>query len=343
MTTLAVGNGTRAAARSPANSAPAATDNQPGAHSGPSHELRHAFTAVRLSLRWLGVRKTLSGDQKQQAADPFGAEGQYLSAAKKLLDTKHPAYKAVTAVRGRAVSYWKGTSVPYPEPGLRLIRRSDIERFNQQMRQLREELNESVTALDRAYGELREHAKDRLGRLYDPGDYPASLAGLFAIEWDFPSVEPPSYLQQLNPELFEQERQRVAARFDEAVQLAEQAFTEEFGKLVNHLTERLEGDADGKPKIFRDSAVGNLHTFFDRFRQLNVHSNEQLDQLVEQAQQVVRGVAPNRLRTSEPLRQRVAKQLQQVQGSLEDLLVDRPRRRILRPGGSAASSAKEEP
>ncbi|MGB2822665.1 MAG: hypothetical protein WBF17_16895, partial [Phycisphaerae bacterium] len=66
---------------------------------------------MRVSFEWLGVRKTLRPDQKAQAADPFGAEGAYLSAAKKLLDTRHPAYKSVTAVKSRIVSYWKGMTL----------------------------------------------------------------------------------------------------------------------------------------------------------------------------------------------------------------------------------------
>jgi hypothetical protein len=42
---------------------------------------------------------------------------------------------------------------------------------------------------------------------------------------------------------------------DEAVRLAEEAFIAELAKLVSHLTERLAGQKDGKPRIFRDSAV----------------------------------------------------------------------------------------
>ena len=74
------------------------------------------MAAVRVSLSWLGTRKTLTADQKEIAADAFGAEGKFLSAGKKLLDTKHPAFRTVTGVRGRIVSYWKGMSLPYPEP-----------------------------------------------------------------------------------------------------------------------------------------------------------------------------------------------------------------------------------
>lgn len=295
-----------------------------------ARRLRTVMAAVRLSFTWLGVRKSLSSDQKAEAAESFGAEGNYLSAAKKLLDTKHPAFKAVTAVRGRALSLWKGLSLPYPEPGIRLIRQDDIGVFDVQMTTLRAELDEAVAQLDERYDELKSAARRRLGRLFNSADYPATLRGLFCIEHDFPSVEPPKYLRELSPELFRQEQARVAERFTEAVRLAEEAFTAEFSRVVSHLTERLTGTDDGKPKTFRDSAIENLGEFFQRFRTLNVSSNQQLDELVERAQQVVRGVAPQQLRENQPLRQQVATQLSAVQSVLDGLMVERPRRNLLR-------------
>jgi hypothetical protein len=65
----------------------------------PAQWLRETAAAVRVSFMWMGVRKTLTQEQKNQAAESFGAEGDFLSARKKLLDTKHTAYKAVTALR----------------------------------------------------------------------------------------------------------------------------------------------------------------------------------------------------------------------------------------------------
>ncbi|HCS50411.1 MAG TPA: hypothetical protein DIW81_02270, partial [Planctomycetaceae bacterium] len=73
-----------------------------------------------------------------------------------------------------------------------------------------------------------------------------------------------------------------------------------------------------------------LRQFFDRFRALNVRSNEQLDELVDRAQGIVRGVATQDLRESGYLRQQIVSQLTSVQSSLDGLLVDRPRRNILR-------------
>lgn len=305
---------------------------EPRIHNGtsPAQRLRSTMAAARVSVHWFGVRKSLTPQQNAQAAGTFGAEDRFLSAAKKLLDTGHPAFKAVTSIRNRLLCYWKGVSLPYPEPGVRLIRRDGVDEFVDRMQLFQEELGAAVAKLNDHYGDLRETAQQKLGHLYNPVDYPESLVGLFSVVFDFPSVSPPDYLRQLSPELYQRECERVQQRFNEAVQLAEEAFVGELSRLVSHLTERLAGQTDGKPKVFRDSAIENLSQFFDRFRELNVRSNEQLDSLVQDAQRVIRGVEPQTLRDNDGLRQHVALELSRVQSALDGMLVDRPRRNILR-------------
>ena len=295
-----------------------------------SSRLRATMMAARLSFQWFGITRTLSSDQKSQAAESFGAEGSFLNAGKRLLDTRHRRYRAVTAVKSRTQAYWRSVSLPFPEPGIRLIRQDSVDSFQQQMTRFQGQLREAVQSLEDQYLELKHSAQRRLGELYNESDYPASLLGLFDVTWDFPSVEPPQHLQQLSPELYEEECRRVSARFEDAVALAEQAFVEELSSLVGHLTERLSGHDDGKPKIFRDTAVGNLREFFERFQSLNVRSNDQLEDLVQQCQATVGGVQPQSLRDDQSLRRRVATELSAVQSVLDGLLVDRPRRRILR-------------
>jgi hypothetical protein len=297
-----------------------------------SERLRARMAAAKLSVTWLGTRKALNTEQRDQAAGSFGATGKFVSAGKKLLDTSHPAFKAVTAIRGQAVSYWKNISLPFPEPGIRLIKQSEIERFSTRISSLRSELRMAVEAMQDQYEELKSQARTRLGNLYNPDDYPASLVGLFDFDTEFPSVEPPDYMRTLSPELYAQECRRMQSRFEEAVQLAEQAFITELSRLVEHLAERLRGDSDGSPKIFRDSAVTNLTEFFDRFRRLNVRSNQELDELVSEAQQIMRGVNPQNLRDMPSLQRSVAEQMTEVQGRLDTMLIERPRRNILRRG-----------
>ena len=211
------------------------------------------------------------------------------------------------------------------------MRRDRVESFARKMESYRAELAEKVAELCEVYSELRENARLDLCDLFCEADYPADLSNLFAMSWDFPNITPPNYLQQLNPELYEQEQRRIAARFDEAVRMAEEHFTEELSKTVAHLVACCTStDADGKPRVFRDSAVGNLRDFFERFRSLNIHSSAELDRLVETAQDAIRGYGPQDLRNDAGARRSVAESLQEVSSALDAMMTTRPRRAVIR-------------
>jgi hypothetical protein len=232
-------------------------------------------------------------------------------------------------IRNQAVGTWRHLSLPYVEGGIRLMPRHLIPEFTRLLTGFREELADGVGELARVYPTLLASARQRLGRYFVESDYPSSVEGLFDLTWEFPQVEPPSFLLAIDSGLYAREARRVAERFDEAVRLAEGAFLEEFGRLVSHLAERLSDDATGK-KIFRDSSLENLREFFDRFRTLNLRGNDQLEELVRSAQALVAGVEPGDLRGSAGLRQRMSRDLTRVAAEAEGLMVSRPRRRILR-------------
>ncbi len=297
----------------------------------PAQRLRRTAAAARVHFTWWGVHKTLTAPQRQEVGLAYDADSRLLTAGKRLLDVRHPRFRALTALKGRVTQFWKGLSLPYVEPGVRLLRHSDVGAFDETMQGFRSDLRAAEAELAEEFPRLLDDARSRLGRLFDPADYPEEVRGLFDVAWDFPSVEPPPYLMRLHPEVYRAEQERVAARFEEAVRLAEEAFAAEFAALVGHLAERLAGAGPGgEPKVFRDSAVTNLTEFFERFRRLNLRSNEDLDAMVAQAQELVHGVTPQALRSSAGLRERVASDMAQVRAGLEGLMVAAPRRRIIR-------------
>ncbi len=293
-------------------------------------QLRTDTAAVRLRVRWPGNRKTLTTDQKRRAAGTFDADSRSVSASKKLLDTAHPAMRAASAVRSQATEHFRRSTLPYVEPGVRLLRREDVPTFEVVMTTLRSELADAVEQVSRHRDELIDSAQLRLGGLFDPADYAGDLASSFGLAWDYPNVDPPPYLYRLSRQLYEAEASRVRHRFDEAVRLAEEAFAEELAGLVSHLAERLSGE-DGERRIFRDSAVTNLTEFFERFAQLNIRSDAQLDELVERARSVVVGSEAQQLRDNDRLRTVVREGLTDVERSLDDYLTTRPRRSVMRP------------
>ena len=303
-----------------------------------AERLRTTMAACRVSFTWWGVQRTLTSEQKAQAAQAFDAEGQFLSAGKKLLDTKHAAFRAVTAIRTKATDYWKGLSLPFPEAGIRLIKLESVEEFDRQMADYKAELDDAVANLDRHFGELKQSAAQRLGSLFNAvglsGDAHRALRRLLRLPLGRAARLP----RPARPGLYEREQERVRARFEEAVRLAEQSFLDQFAAVITHLTERITGtNDDGTPKVFRDSAVQNLDEFFDRFRSLNVRSNQQLDDLVAQAQRAVRNVGAQDLRDSEATRNTVADQLSRVQASLDAMLPVATCSSTGRGGGSSAT------
>lgn len=292
--------------------------------------LQDETAAIRLHVKWLGIRKALSIEQKTLAANVFDADQSAVSATKILLDTTHPAFRMVSSIKTETVSLWRNRTLPYVEPGVRLIPRRDILDLESQLQDLCERLSLSVEALQDCFPEMVDQARQRLGDLFDPADYPSNLSDLFAISWDYPSMEVPSYLRRISPELYRAECDRMQARFREAVEVAELAFAEELRELVTHLADRLSGQSDGKPKVFRDSALINVLDFFEKFQRLNITSNESLEALVAQARDVLGGTTAAELRNGESLRIHVANELSRVEASLASHIADRPRRNILR-------------
>lgn len=293
-----------------------------------ANQLRTLTLACRVRHERLGVRKALTREQIRAAAETFDAEGAALTAAKKLFDTRDPSYRAVVNVRSRAGHYWKSMTTPFPEPGVRLIRKTLVGEFDQKMTGFRQELLAAAAALQAVYADLRQRAQQQLGTLFNPGDYPDRVDTEFDLAWDYPSIEPPAYLKDLHPQLYEQECERIRGRFEEAVRLTEEALASKFREMVSHLVERLKGDVDGKPKMFRDSAMQNLSAFFEDFRNLDLGSNSQLLALVDQAQQAIHGVTPDDLRGSTDTRTAVADQLSAVQQAMDELMIARPKRAI---------------
>ena len=175
---------------------------------------------------------------------------------------------------------------------------------------------------------MRENAQQQLGDLFDDGDYPSRIDDEFELEWDFPSIEPPAYLKELHPHLYEQECERIKGRFEEAVRLTEQAFLQKFHEMVAHLAEKLSGKNDGKPKVFRDSAVENLNSFFAEFRNLDMGSSVEMQALVDKAQKALGGVAIDDLRAPGETRKTVAEKLGEITASIDQMMVNKPKRAI---------------
>lgn len=292
-------------------------------------ELRQTMGAVKLSFSWLGTQRKLSDVQTKQAADTFHAATDLVTASKRLIDTKNATYRTLTALKSQASGYWRSMTLPYPQEGVRLIKQSDIAAFEDKMREFKEQLAAAASNLQLEYESIKEAAREKLGDLFNPSDYPPTLEGVFDIKWEYPPVEPPNYLMTFNPELYQQEQSRIQERFETAVIMAENAFAEQLQEMIAHLIERLTDEPDGTKKTFRTTAVENFKEFYDNFRRMNVRSNAQLEGLIRQANDIVSGVDVKELRKDGTLRQNLSAQMSTVKSALDSMITNAPRRRVM--------------
>jgi hypothetical protein len=294
-----------------------------------ANELRQTMGAVKLSFSWLGTQRKLSDLQTKQAADTFHAATDLVTASKRLIDTKNSTYRTLTAIKSQASSYWRSMTLPYPQDGIRLMKQADVAAFEEKMREYKEQLAAAASNLQLEYESIKEAAREKLGDLFNPLDYPPTLEGVFEIKWEYPPVEPPNYLMTFNPELYSQEQSRVQQRFEAAVVMAENAFAEQLQEMISHLIERLTDEPDGTKKTFKASAIENFKEFYENFRRMNVRSNAQLENLIQQANDIVAGVDVTALRKNTNLRQNLSNQMQTVKTTLDTMITNAPRRRVV--------------
>jgi hypothetical protein len=86
---------------------------------------------------------------------------------------------------------------------------------------------------------------------------------------------------------------------------------------------------DGERKVFRNAAVENFKDFYENFRRMNVRSNEQLETLIRQANDLVSGVDVKELRENKDIRQNLSQQMSEVKVALDSLITNAPRRRVM--------------
>ena len=157
-----------------------------------AERLRQEALGVVLEKSQFGLSRTVTDEQRERMADLFQAEAPSVRATKRLLNKRNEAYLRVTGLLNRAREIWQESTVPFPEPGMRLIRRDRIAQFDERMQAVKTELVEAVQALEAVYRDvLLPEARTQLGQLFDAEDYPASLADEFGLAWGYRSVDPP--------------------------------------------------------------------------------------------------------------------------------------------------------
>jgi hypothetical protein len=115
---------------------------------------------------------------------------------------------------------------------------------------------------------------------------------------------------------------------EQARELAIESLREEFGGMVERITERFTSGPNGNPKVFKNGTVNNFYEYFETFKERNIFKDEQLTELVERAQGILAGKSADAIRSDASLKDRIRDGMEEVEQAMADIL-SRPRRKII--------------
>lgn len=233
--------------------------------------------------------------------------------------------KFLTALKANIGNY---TVPSFFRGGMYLVKMEAVEHVDMMIEKAIEDFKPIVQAFADVVDQRRDESRARLKGAFDVRHYPTReqvIAG-YRIEKRWLTMSTPQSLKQISASFFEREK----AKAEESIKTATSEITKllavEAKKLTAHLVERLSPGADGKPKIFRDSAVSNISEFLATFNLRNIGGSEELNSQISKIRQLLNGVDPEALRTNETLKESVSSGFKQVAEELDKLVVARPTR-----------------
>jgi hypothetical protein len=193
-----------------------------------------------------------------------------------------------------------------------------------------------VAAAGRAYpAEVEKQRREAkagtgLAHLYDPRDYPSAerFMSEYWAEDRFIDFGVPGALMQVDPAIFEAERQKLVAEGERAKNLIQQHLAQQVIDITEHLHELLTPRSSGRKAAVRDGTLDDLFQFLDTLAARDVTGFAELQTITERLRQTAAGLDVETLRKDDTVRTRTASVMGEVRDAVAALIVDAPARGI---------------
>lgn len=305
------------------------------------------FTATFSS--WGNTRKANLSKIKASTdtADDTAAK-QRMKLSKVLIVSKE--YDAIRSFMQELRAWIYTRTVPsFFKEGFQLCGVDGISAIEDRMRKaIRLELPNLIENFIEVYPEQIKEARGILEPVgqFEISDYPGTeeMKRFFNINYNWIAFTVPD---QLPVELRQQEEEKLKRQMSDAGDKITEALRQGFADLIAHATDRLTVKAGEKPKVFRDSMLGNITDFLETFNSRNLMGDVELAKLVAQAGKVLAGVTPQKLRDDAGSRENVLAQFAQIQSTVSGMIQDKPTRTFEfdepETAAPVAEEAKPEP
>ena len=278
---------------------------------------------VRLTVKHPSFAKTDKA-VSHEVADQKNANKRAVKVLKTLIDTTHPAYKAVKTARGALYNVFAAETAPWSEDGWYIIKAKGYDRFTEVMREKTDAFDVAVGDFLKVYPELVDQAPDRLGDLFDADLFP-SVEACKELFYSDIEVRPVPEAGDFRVAMSADDKQKITAQIqrnnDKRVsEVTTECFDRAYS-VVSNMVERLEAfDPDKKGAKLYDSLVGNVRDIAELLPSLNVGDDPRLEQLAKEIGQRLTETDTDTLKRDEGKRKEIAADAREIMNQIDDFI-----------------------
>jgi len=280
---------------------------------------------MELNLSKMGKKKQTSTVHIETEADK-----EWVTVAKNLL--KSPELTAIDTLMDAVKQHIRCIAAPSMfKRAMYLVPQEKVETIVALIELARQKLPTLIDDLKAKYDQRKEEAQGRLGPMYNDADYPEaeSLADEFAIEYRFIEMEVPGRINSISRNTYLEEKAKVRAGFKLASDTMVGVMRVEIKKLVDHFQERLTQVPGEKVKIFHDTTITNVREWAENYLdgRGSIIIDDKLRPVIEELA-CITDIDGKDLRSDDGLRTYVQNGLNKAKATLDQLVIDRPRRAL---------------
>lgn len=249
------------------------------------------------------------------------AEEDSLKVSKTII--KNPIYKEIGALDGALRAYLRSQALPTRlAGGSYLVPVSLVEKIDAHVSKRATERTALVESLSAVYPEIIADARERLGDLFNEGDFPgpAAFREAFDLETSIAALaDPGSSLSKFSAALYERESRKAETARVAMVSEIRDGMRLAMFELVSSLTTQLTPSEDGTRRKIMGGAFANIRTFIDEFQARNVSNDGELASLVARARDLLAGVRVDAVRASGTVKAELQRSLSSLGSTLGSL------------------------
>lgn len=199
-------------------------------------------------------------------------------------------------------------TLPWGDNGERLLPSDNYFQYMEKLSELKREYDEVVEKFTSEYEELVEKSRKRLGKMFNPNDYPRKevVKGKFGIKTVLLPVAEADFRVNLEEEEIEELKKQAEKELNSRLKDAITDVWQRIKSQLFHMKEKL----SDKEAIFRNSLFENVKSLSDILPRLNVTKDPKIQEICEDIKSLISD--PDAVRKSFTLREYKASEVERI-------------------------------